>query len=140
MIQRIQSLWLLLASSIAALIWFLPVFSDEETGKIFFITESLILLLVVVFSGLISFSSIFFFKKRSTQKQFIILNICLPLATIALEYFQIENFKSQLGIKQGHWQISAILPFFIILFLVFAYRGIRKDEKLLSSTDRLRQS
>jgi len=140
MIQRIQSLWLLLASSIAALIWFLPVFSDEETGKIFFITESLVLLLVVVFSGLISFASIFFFKKRSTQKQFIILNICLALATIALEYFQIENFKSQLGIKQGHWQISAILPFFIILFLVFAYRGIRKDEKLLSSTDRLRQS
>ena len=140
MIQRIQSLWLLLSSSIATLIWFLPVFSDEETGKNFFITESLVLLLVVVFSGLISFATIFFFKKRSTQKQLIILNICVALGIVALEYLQIQNFKSNFGIKQGHWQISAILPFFIILFLSFSYRGIRKDEKLLSSTDRLRQS
>lgn len=138
MIQRIQSLWLFLASSIAALIWFLPVFSDDETGKIFFITESLVLLLVLVFSGSISLVTIFFFKKRSAQKQLIILNICLALGIITLEYLQIENFKSNFGIKQGHWQISAILPFFIILFLSFAYRGIRKDEKLLSSTDRLR--
>jgi hypothetical protein len=138
MIQRIQSLWLFLASSTAALIWFLPLFSDDETEKTFFITESLVLLLVLVFSGLISFVTIFFFKKRSAQKQLIILNICLALGIIALEYLQIENFKSNFGIKQGHWQISAILPFFIILFLSFAYRGIRKDEKLLSSTDRLR--
>ena len=138
MIQRIQTLWLFLASIIAGLIWFLPVFSDESTSKDFFINESLLLMLSVVFSAIVPFINIFLFKKRSTQKQMIIINICLTVAIIGLEYFEVSNFKSKLNIAQGHWQISAILPFFIILFLVFAYRGIRKDEKLLSSTDRLR--
>jgi hypothetical protein len=138
MIQRIQTLWLLLASIIGAIVWFLPVFSDETILKDFFINESLFLMLVVVFSSITSFVTIFLFKKRSTQKQLIIVNICLALSIIVLEYVEVNSFKNTFNIQQGHWQISAILPFFIILFLVFGYRGIRKDEKLLSSTDRIR--
>jgi len=138
MIQRIQTLWLLLASGIGALIWFLPVFSDESMLKDFLINESLFLMLGVAFSSITSFVTIFLFKKRGTQKQLIIVNICLALSIIVLEYVEVKNFKTTFNIQQGHWQISAILPFFIILFLVFGYRGIRKDEKLLSSTDRIR--
>jgi hypothetical protein len=138
MIQRIQTLWLLLASGIGALIWFLPVFSDESMLKDFLINESLFLMLGVVFSSITSFVTIFLFKKRGTQKQLIIVNICLALSIIVLEYVEVKNFKTTFNIQQGHWQISAILPFFIILFLVFGYRGIRRDEKLLSSTDRIR--
>jgi hypothetical protein len=58
--------------------------------------------------------------------------------TVATEYFSVDKFKQQFGITQGTWEISAILPFFIILFLVFAFRGIRKDEKLLSESNRMR--
>ncbi len=138
MIQRIQTLWLLLATGIGALIWFLPVFSDETILKDFFINESLFLMLGVVFSTITSFVTIFLYKKRGTQKQLIIVNICLALTIIILEYVEVKSFKASFNIQQGHWQISAILPFFIILFLIFGYRGIRKDEKLLSSTDRIR--
>lgn len=138
MIQRIQTLWLFLASANSALIWFLPVLTDETTNRNFFINESLLLTILVVSSGIIPFVNIFLFKKRSTQKQLIILNLCLAVAIISLEYIEISSFKTRLGIEQGHWQISAIFPFFIILFLVFAYRGIRRDEKLISSTDRMR--
>lgn len=138
MIQRIQTLWLLLATGIGALIWFMPVFSDETILKDFFINESLFLMLGVVFSSITSLVTIFLYKKRSTQKQLIIVNICLALTIIVLEYVEVKSFKTSFNIQQGHWQISAILPFFIILFLIFGYRGIRKDEKLLSSTDRIR--
>lgn len=138
MIQRIQTLWLLLATGIGALIWFLPIFSDETILKDLFINESLFLMLGVVFSSITSFVTIFLFKKRGTQKQLIIVNICLALTIIVLEYVEVKSFKASFNIQQGHWQISAILPFFIILFLIFGYRGIRKDEKLLSSTDRIR--
>jgi hypothetical protein len=62
----------------------------------------------------------------------------LSVLTVATEYFSVDKFKQAFGITQGTWEISAILPFFIILFLVFAFRGIRKDEKLLSEADRLR--
>ena len=138
MIQRIQTLWLLMATGIGALIWFLPIFSDETILKDLFINESLFLMLGVVFSSITSFVTIFLFKKRGTQKQLIIVNICLALTIIVLEYVEVKSFKASFNIQQGHWQISAILPFFIILFLIFGYRGIRKDEKLLSSTDRIR--
>lgn len=138
MIQRIQTLWLLLAASTSILVWMLPVFGDDS-GNIFFnVDASLLLMLTVISSGLVSFATIFFFKKRGTQKQLIVLNFCLAIAMILLEYFEVMNFKVKMGILQGHWQLSAILPFFIITFLVFAYRGIRKDEKLLSSADRIR--
>jgi hypothetical protein len=138
MIQRIQTLWLFLSAITSILIWLLPVFADDS-GNIFFnIDASLFLMLSVIASGLVSFATIFLFKKRGSQKQLILLNFFLALSIILLEYFEVMKFKATMGILQGHWQLSAILPFFIITFLVFAYRGIRKDEKLLDSTDRLR--
>lgn len=138
MIQRIQTLWLFLSASTSILIWLIPVFSDDSGNIVFNTDSSLFLMLTVISSGLVSFATIFLFKKRGTQKQLIVLNFCLALAIILLEYFEVMNFKIKMGILQGHWQLSAILPFFILTFLILAYRGIRKDEKLLDSTDRLR--
>ncbi len=138
MIQRIQTLWLFLAASTSVLIWLLPVFGDDSGNILFNIDASLFLMLAVISSGLVSLATIFLFKKRGTQKQLIILNFCIAIAIISIEYIEVMNFKTKMGILQGHWQLSAILPFFIITFLAFAYRGIRKDEKLLDSTDRIR--
>jgi hypothetical protein len=141
MIQRIQSLWLLLSSLCAALILFVPVFSGAAADglvKVFSIRENLILLLIVVLSIVIPFINIFLFKNRGLQKKLIINNMILSVLTVATEYFSVDKFKQTFGITQGTWEISAILPFFIILFLVFAFRGIRKDEKLLSESNRMR--
>ena len=141
MIQRIQSLWLLLSALCAALIMFVPVFSGEAADglvKIFSIRENLILLLIVVLSIVIPFINIFLFKNRGLQKKLIIINMILSVLTVVTEYFSVDKFKQTFGITQGTWEISAILPFFIILFLVFAFRGIRKDEKLLSESNRMR--
>lgn len=141
MIQRIQSLWLLLSTLCAALILFVPVFSGAAADglvKVFSIRENLILLLIVVLSMVIPFINIFLFKNRGLQKKLIINNMILSVLTVVTEYFSVDKFKQAFGITQGTWEISAILPFFIILFLVFAFRGIRKDEKLLSESERLR--
>jgi len=138
MIQRIQTLWLFLAATTSVLIWLLPVFEDDSGNLFFNVDTSLFLILTVTLSCLLSFATIFFYKKRGAQKQLIVLNFCVTIAIILIEYFEVSNFKEKMGILQGHWQLSAILPFFIITFLIFAYRGIRKDEKLLDSSDRLR--
>lgn len=141
MIQRIQSLWLLLSTLCAALILFVPVFSGAAADglvKVFSIRENLILLLIVALSIVIPFVNIFLFKNRGLQKKLIINNMILSVLTVVTEYLSVDKFKQAFGITQGTWEISAILPFFIILFLVFAFRGIRKDEKLLSESDRLR--
>ncbi|MFN5421997.1 MAG: DUF4293 domain-containing protein [bacterium] len=141
MIQRIQSLWLLLSTMCAALIWIIPIFGgvgSDNLPKAFSIRESLILMFIVALASIVPFITIFLFKSRGTQKKLIIINIILGVTIIATEYLMIEQFKTTFGIVQGNWQLSAILPFFIILFNFFAYRGIVHDEKLLSSADRMR--
>ncbi len=141
MIQRIQTLWLLLSTACAALFIFLPVYKGiflNGTWQAVSISENLFLLSGATISGCIGLITIFLFKKRKLQKRMILLNILLTIGVFVAQYYLIEIFKKDIGIVQGDWQMTAILPLFILVFHVFAYRGIAADEKLLSSADRMR--
>ena len=141
MIQRIQTLWLLLSTACGALFIFLPVYKGvflNGTWQDVSISENLFLLSGATVSECIGPITIFLFKKRKVQKRLIVLNILLTIGVFAAQYFLIEIYKKDIGIIQGDWQMTAILPLFILVFHVFAYRGIAADEKLLSSADRMR--
>jgi len=141
MIQRIQTLWLFLSTACAALFIFLPVYKGvflNGTWQAVSISENLFLLSGATVSGCIGLITIFLFKKRKVQKRLIILNILLTIGVFVAQYYLIEIYKKDIGIIQGDWQMTAILPLFILVFHVFAYRGIAADEKLLSSADRMR--
>ena len=141
MIQRIQTLWLLLSTACAALFIFLPVYKGiflNGTWQAVSISENLFLLSGATISGCIGLITIFLFKKRKLQKRVILLNILLTIGVFVAQYYLIEIYKKDIGIIQGDWQMTAILPLFILVFHVFAYRGIAADEKLLSSADRMR--
>ncbi len=141
MIQRIQSLWLFFSTACAALFIFMPVYKGvylNNTWQAVSIRENLFLLSGAAIVAAISFLTIFLFKNRNTQKKLILLNIVLTIALFVAQYYLIEIFKKEMGIIQGDWQMIAILPLFILVFHVFAYRGIVADEKLLSSADRMR--
>ena len=141
MIQRIQTLWLLLSTACAALFIFLPVYKGiflNGTWQAVSISENLFLLSGATISGCIGLITIFLFKKRKLQKRMILLNILLTIGVFVAQYYLIEIYKKDIGIIQGDWQMTAILPLFILVFHVFAYRGIVADEKLLSSADRMR--
>lgn len=141
MIQRIQSLWLFFSTACAALFIFMPVYKGvylNNTWQAVSIRENLFLLSGAAIVAAISFLTIFLFKNTNTQKKLILLNIVLTIALFVAQYYLIEIFKKEMGIIQGDWQMIAILPLFILVFHVFAYRGIVADEKLLSSADRMR--
>jgi len=141
MIQRIQTLWLLISTACAALFIFMPVYKGvylNGTQQVVSIRENLFLLAGSAILTTISFLTIFLFKNRRAQKRFIILNILLIIGVFIAQYYLIEMFKTDNGIVQGDWQMIAILPLFMLLFHVFAYRGIVADQKLLSSADRMR--
>ena len=141
MIQRIQTLWLLLSTACAALFIFLPVYKGiflNGTWQAVSISENLFLLSGATISGCIGLITIFLFKKRKLQKRVILLNILLTIGVFVAQYYLIEIYKKDIGIIQGDWQMTAIIPLFILVFHVFAYRGIAADEKLLSSADRMR--
>lgn len=141
MIQRIQSLWLLLSAASAAIFCYLPIYNGTILGnppRDYNVQENLILFTLSILVGVISFVTIFLFKNRTQQKILIVANILLTVAVFVLQYFLVETLKKDTQIIIGNWQIAAILPLFIVFFHFFAYIGIRKDEKLLSSADRMR--
>ena len=141
MIQRIQSLWLLLSAVCAAITWLVPTFAGSTTDgsmRIFSIRESVLLLFLIIFIAACSFINIFLFGNRKRQKAVTIITFFTTLLFVIAQYMIVKSFKTEFNIPQGNWEISAILPVFILLFQVFAFLGIRRDERLLSSADRLR--
>jgi Domain of unknown function (DUF4293) len=141
MIQRIQSLWLFLSTACAALFIFMPVYKGlylNNTSQAVSIRENLFLLAGASIVTAIGFFTIFLFKNRKLQKRLIVLNLLFIAGLFIAQYYLIEVFKKEMGVVLGDWQMIAILPLFMLLFHVFAYRGIVADEKLISSADRMR--
>lgn len=141
MIQRIQSLWLLLAAICAFVTYTLVLYSGtlaNGSQKLFALGDHFLLVAVIIALGVLSLVTIFLFKNRKLQQRLTILGIILALGYLALQYFSIETFKKDNAIVTGSYQVAALLPILIVIFLIMAARGISKDEKLVKSLDRLR--
>lgn len=143
MIQRIQTVWLLLAAVVMFFVFKLPVAGGIRSGaplevfasgNIFmFITSVLLLLIAVV--------AILMFKNRPNQKRLIWLGILLDIVFLVLMYFEMEKLKDSSlnpGVSAQTFKLAAVFPILYIILLVMAYNGIRRDEKLIKSVDRLR--
>ncbi len=150
MLQRIQTIYLLLAcsamfiASATSLGSFL--YNGDRmvveavgvyiNGELSHFTWGLVGLGVV--SALLSFVSIFFFKKRKLQIRLSIFNIVLMVSFYL--YFGYLIYQASLT---GHLQFVRIgvgmgMPSFAIIFVALAIRKISADEALVRSLDRLR--
>jgi hypothetical protein len=133
MIQRIQSIWLLLASVAAFLILRLPFYYTpapvpfEITGSDQFTT-----LISLAFSACLSFISIFLYGNRMLQLKVVIINFLLS----ALIGFFI--YKIVIAHPGGGFTLPSIALFLIPVLQILAMFKIYKDERLVKSADRLR--
>ena len=140
MIQRIQSLWLLLAAIFSFLTFKLPFYSGnklkegvqqpenvtlDSTSQIFL----LILASVVI---ILCFVALVMYKKRKQQLNLTIVNIIFSIVLVVVYFLQIQKFNT------GNLALSSLFTLAIPVFLFFAARGMWKDEKLIKSLDRLR--
>ncbi|OFY68502.1 MAG: hypothetical protein A2Y71_15690 [Bacteroidetes bacterium RBG_13_42_15] len=155
MIQRLQSVYLLLTTlcSVLFLSGNMLKFNDNS-GNILSITykglkrigggaapeqleKFLPILIILLLIALISIVDIFIYRKRKLQTRFtiglFILTIILIIVLAGYSFFVIQNFDAEIS-----WSIKMILPLLMLLFTYLAYRGIRKDEDLVKSYDRLR--
>ncbi|HEY2727807.1 MAG TPA: DUF4293 domain-containing protein [Parafilimonas sp.] len=136
MIQRIQTVWLLLASAFAFLSMKFPFFyvgaHPELTSDQFNATTNMILLILTSILGTLCLFTIFVFKERKLQLWLIILAIVIS----ALNIFLYFNYKKDY--TGGGLALTSVFVFAIPLLLIFAARGISKDQKLIKSMDRLR--
>lgn len=136
MIQRIQTLWLLLASICAFASVKLPFYfgSLEVPGPTITITpyDHFMLLVFVIATALMALVSIFLFSNRSLQIKMCVVGLVLSLANLMHYFLYMKNFKT------GGLSLYSILSFLVPVFFILAIRSIYKDQKLLKSLDRLR--
>ena len=146
MIQRIQSLYLLLAAGAGIATWFLDLFKatlNDNTVSYFNAQSSYLVFVVYMLIVALALFCIFLFKNRKLQFRLTVLNIFLAIGAIALQYFKVQDFTNSLQasgklISSSSYLPGAFLPVLILIFLILAARGIYKDEKLIKSLDRLR--
>ena len=129
MIQRIQSLLLLLsACSLIIIVFCFPVLKSGEL-EIYLNENILIAQLSILLSVCVSVFSIFQFKNRKRQ---LILNQLSKLF-ISIAFIVIIFQREESSFANGLFLF--IVPY---IFLVLANIFIKKDDKLVRSSDRIR--
>jgi len=162
MIQRIQSVFLLVAAIIAIVLIFIP-FGYVNTTDVQYLFNSLVLkynypeghavvrVYYVAFTlfvcAALSLVALFSYKNRVRQTQIISINMIVYLVALLLilwicpdvifkKYFAIINTNYEFEFAHKILFIALIAIEAVCLYL--ANRYIKKDEKLVRSADRLR--
>jgi hypothetical protein len=136
MIQRIQTVWLLFASACAFLsmkfafyyVGTNPNLPSDQVNA----TANMIILILTAILGTLCLFNIFIFKQRKLQLWLTILALVISGLNIFLYFNDKKNYQG------GGLALTSVFVFLIPLFLIFAARGIYKDQKLVRSMDRLR--
>jgi len=139
MIQRIQTIWLFLASLFAALTYKFPFYVgnilDKGNNKIWTkLVASSNFLLLIFTAGLVAgtIAIIFLYKNRKQQMWLVLAAGGLAVINIVIYFSELKKFAD------GNMSITSVLALGIPIFLGLAVNGIWKDEKLVKSLDRLR--
>ena len=150
MIQRIQTLYLLGATVLIALCFFLPLAAlFSNIGQVDTLTlnnlakgnvgkglSEIIAFLAGLAFGM-AFISIFLYKRRKRQMVMCLILIALFLIINILTVVQIEQLKQALGMMVTY-KLPLIFPLLSAVLSYLSYRGIKKDDELVQSYDRLR--
>jgi amino acid permease len=111
---------------------------ETPTGGSPQIINSLIPLSVIILAiCILSFLAIFLFKNRKVQLKvaaFVILLTIVMIGMILFYFFRVTG-KYQAEPVPGY---KMIIPLLILVSGILAHRGIKRDEKLVKSYERLR--
>lgn len=155
MLQRVQTVWLFFATAAIFSLFLFPylqVINPDGTSKVVKVTgvyqsmdgvivqtePFLALTILTVLLGLIPFLTIFIFKNR--KRQIILCYTCIA-GILGFSFWMVQTAKAVLGnitLQTENYGLGVILPSLAVLFVILALRGIRNDEKLIKSADRLR--
>jgi len=146
MIQRIQSLFLLLAGGMAFALLGIPFAGTPEgvstsalfSDSAYSIQDSPVLLAFYLLGGVLAIVSIFLYKRRNLQIRvgiFAFIAILIGMVMTVLLFLQDPVMEQAV---QPDDRLGIYAPFIALAAILLAQRFIRKDEKLVRSMDRLR--
>lgn len=140
MIQRIQTLWLVIASALAFITLKTSFFSGNilvdnvKQFQHFTAMGHMLLMILTVVVGLGSLIAVFLYKNRKLQMRVVSAAMVLSILNLVIYYFQTKNFIA----TDWSFDLTALLALAIPFFLFLATRGIYRDQKIMRSLDRLR--
>ena len=147
-IQRIQSIYLLIAVILMVVFAFFPALTFEladktvlygalESGRAGSMHINPLLLTLIILITFLAFVDIFLFKNLQRQMTVCFVDIIIGLAmlvAICIQAFVVGN-------REGwtvSWQWYVLLPILSIIFLMLAHKAMSNDKKKLRDADRLR--
>jgi hypothetical protein len=140
MIQRIQTLWLLIASALA----FTSLKTSFFSGNIlvdnvkqfqhFTAMGNTLLMILTVVVALAALVAVFLYKDRKLQMRVVSAAMILSILNLVYYYFQTNKFIP----TDWSFDLTALIALAIPFFLFLATRGIYRDNKIMKSLDRLR--
>ncbi|RKR85719.1 uncharacterized protein DUF4293 [Mucilaginibacter gracilis] len=155
MIQRLQSVWLLLASLAMFALFLFPIahnvyigatpktikvsgIYEDVAGQMQRTTSFLALTIVTIVMGIIPLIILFRYKDRKQQ-----MALCYGLIFVLIGFSFWMSQTVQIYVEMAHvraenFGIGALLTSISIVCVLGAIRGIKNDEKLVKSADRLR--
>ncbi|MEO5572162.1 MAG: DUF4293 domain-containing protein [Bacteroidia bacterium] len=164
MIQRIQSLYLLIVVLVSVLVFFLPIstkiitanpvkniskdityktnltgIEKYENGTPVSSSSNFVLMILIIASGVVAAVGIFLYSKRMVQIKLTRLSLLFTAAFIVVDFYFSDALGSEYG--EGYKTIylsGSYFPIIQIILLVMAIRAIKKDEELVRSADRIR--
>lgn len=137
MIQRQQSLWLLLAAVCGFLSFKMPFFAGANetatSGGAAYVDagSSFFLIVLTAASILLSLITIFMYKNRKLQVKLALAGLIISVISIILYFVEIKNLPGAIAL----W---SVFSFATPVAYFMALKGIWKDEKLVKSLDKLR--
>jgi hypothetical protein len=161
MIQRVQSIYLFIASVITVLLFTFNIwtaqttdgtqrvvlniveltYSSTEAPAVSYSMYWLSILTVIIAIG--GFATVFLYKNRNLQLKLVRLNLLLLIVLLVLIFYYIEEAKAffiDVPVENiiSTFDIGIYLPLVSIIFFFLASRGISADDRLVRSADRLR--
>lgn len=146
MIQRIQSIFLLLAGGASLGLFGLPLARTPEAieesaifaDAVYNLNDQVALMILFGLAGALSLLGIFLFRNRPLQMKVSLSALIINLGGLAFAAFYLSQNITEAGEKAIQDGLGMYLPLLAIFFAFLAYRFIRRDEKLVKSMDRLR--
>ncbi len=148
MIQRVQTLWMIMAAiAVFLTIKFsfysgtlalqnsadaITTLATDGSYHVVKATDNFLILILTSALGTGIIINIFLYKHRSIQMRIIIAAILVECLIIFLYIHETNKYS------QGNFNLWAVLHILIILFLIAAGKGIFNDSKLIKESNRLR--
>ena len=152
MIQRKQTLYMFFALIIMGLMFFFPVIRfidpDSNTYELIclgvvniekgdYIVKAIPLTILLVFIVLLLLITIFSYKKRILQMRLSVFSILLMIGSIGLIFFYALHGQGKIH-GEIFYLYPVIFPVVSTILAFLAFKGVKKDEELVRSYDRIR--